>query len=221
MTRMKIANANLLEILSAPEYSQVLALFSEKKAKKKEIIFPANSSENNVFIVKKGKIRVYLAFGDKEFTLSILEPGDVFATHTRAYTQCLEDSVFLVCRAENFYQIIMQYPAFTFNIIKVLGDLLHNSITIINGLAFKGVTERLAEFFVNTADEKGIKIEEGIKLELGLNVEQISMLVGASRQTVSALLNDLSKAGILYKVDQRTIVITNMEFLRDLASVNQ
>ncbi|HBS60642.1 MAG TPA: Crp/Fnr family transcriptional regulator, partial [Firmicutes bacterium] len=70
--------------------------------------------------------------------------------------------------------------------------------------------------FVHTAEEKGIVTAEGIKLKLGLNVEQIAMLVGASRQTVSALLNDLAKAGILYKVDQRTIVITNMEFLRGL-----
>lgn len=218
MSKMNIANTNLLDILAAPEYAQVSALFSEKKAKKKEIIFPPHHCENDVIVVKKGRIRVYLAFDDKEFTLTILEPGDVFSTHTRAYTQCLEDCVFLVCSTENFCNVLMQYPTFTFKIIQVLGDLLHSSITIINSLAFKGVTERLAEFFVHMADEKGIATEDGIRLEMGLNVEQISMLVGASRQTVSALLNDLSKAGILYKVDQRTIVITNMAFLRDLAS---
>jgi len=216
MSRMKLTNANLLEILEAPEYAHVLALFMEKKAKKKEIVFPPHDYENNVIIVKGGRVRVYLAFGDKEFTLAILEPGDVFSTHTRAYLQCLEDSTFLVCGAERFLQIITQYPVITLSIIQVLGNLLQNSITIINGLAFKGVTERLAEFFVHTAEEKGIVTEEGIKLELGLNVEQVSMLVGASRQTVSALLNDLAKAGILYKVDQRTIVIMNMEFLRGL-----
>ncbi|MCR4435864.1 MAG: hypothetical protein QHH06_09225 [Clostridiales bacterium] len=32
------------------------------------------------------------SYGEKEFTLSILESGDIFSTHTRAYTQALEGS---------------------------------------------------------------------------------------------------------------------------------
>ncbi|WP_425061446.1 Crp/Fnr family transcriptional regulator [Sporomusa carbonis] len=215
---MKLSNINLLETLNSPEYLPILATFSERKARKKEILFLPNHYENNVIIVKKGKIRVYLAFDDKEFTLSILEPGDVFSTHTRAYTQCLEDCEFLVSSAENFRKIIKQYPSFTFNIIQVLGDLLHNSITIINGLVFKDVTERLVEFLVNAAEEKGIITEQEIKLNLGLNIEQIAMLVGASRQTVSVLLSDFSKAGIIHRVDQRTLIITNMELLKSLGS---
>ena len=214
--RMKLSDTNLLEILNLPEYEQALSLFSERKAKKKEIIFPPDQIDDKVIIVKKGRLRVYLTLADKEFTLSILEPGDVFSTHTRAYTQCMDDCVFLVSSTENFRTILMQYPTFAFNVINVLGDLLHNSITIINGLVFKDVTARLAEFLVRMADKRGVAIENGIKLELGLTVEQIAMMVGAARQTVSATVTDLAEAGIISKVEQGNITILDIDRLRKL-----
>jgi CRP-like cAMP-binding protein len=218
MPRMKLSDLNLLEILNSAEYAQTLSLFSEEKAKKKEIVFPPNYVDNKVLIVKKGRMRVYLTLNGKEFTLSILEPGDVFTTHTRAFTQCLDDCVFLVISAQKFQTILVEHPTFAFTIIKVLGDLLHNSITIINGLMFKDVATRLAEFLVSMADNKGIKIDAGIQLKLGLNVEQIAMLVGASRQTISGVFADLAKAGLVSKEEQGTIIILNIEVLRELVS---
>lgn len=216
MSRMHLSDTNLLEILNLPEYEQALSYFSERKAKKKEIVFPTDQGEDKVIVVKKGRMRVYLTLADKEFTLSILEPGDVFSTHTRAYTQCMEDCVFLVASTENFRRILMQYPTFAFNVIHVLGDLLHNSISIINGLVFKDVTARLAELLLNTANRRGIATQTGLKLELGMTVEQIAMMVGAARQTVSAALADLAEAGVISKIEQGNVTILNLEKLHKL-----
>ena len=218
MPRMKLSELNLLDILNSAEYARILSLFSEEKAKKKEIVFPPNHVDNKVLIIKKGRMRVYLMLNGKEFTLSILEPGDVFTTHTRAFTQCLDDCVFLVTSTKKFQAILLDHPAFAFTIIKVLGDLLHNSITIINGLMFKDVATRLAEFLVSMADHKGVQTEAGIRLKLGLNIEQIAMLVGASRQTISGVFADLAKAGLVSKEEQGAIIILNIEVLRELAS---
>lgn len=216
--RMKLTNSNLLEVLSSPEYSHLLQTFREKKFKKKEIIFSPNHDENLVLLVKKGRIRVYLACDEKEFTLSILEAGDIFSTHTRAYTQALEDCELLIAPLDHFGRIMTQHPTFTLTVIKVLGDLLKNSITIINGLVFKEAHQRLAEFLVHAAEDKGRETENGIILELGLNSEQIAMLVGTTRQTVSILLNDFYKSGFLIKLDRRTIIIKDLKQLKKLIS---
>jgi len=216
--RMKLTNSDLLSILNSPDYSHIMLNFREKRVKKKDIIYPPNADENLMFIVKKGRVRVYLAFYDKEFTLSILEEGDLYSTHTRAYTQAVEDCELLVCGIENFTRIMAQYPTFTLTAINVLGDILKNSFTIINGFAFKEVHQRLAELLVQTAEDKGENTDEGILIELGLNNEQIAMLVGTSRQTVSILLNDLYKSGVLVKVNRRTVLIKNIQHLKKMAS---
>ncbi|WP_079907332.1 Crp/Fnr family transcriptional regulator [Carboxydocella sp. JDF658] len=217
-TRMRLTDINLLEVLSSPEYARFLKEFREQQFSKKAILFSPNDEKNLVFLVKSGKIRVYLAYEDKEFTLSILEAGDIYSTHTRAFTQAMEDTTILVTDVRNFKKIIAEFPAFGLNMVNVLGDLLKNSITIINGLVFKDTHLRLAEFLVQAVKDRGVTVEQGIKLELGLTTEEIALVLGATRQTVSVLLNDLRKSGILEKLSRRTILIKDLKRLQEISS---
>jgi CRP-like cAMP-binding protein len=211
--KMKIVNDNLLEIISSPEYAELSAMFHERRYRKKEIIFHPNHAEDTVFVVKKGRVRVFLTFNDKEFTLSILEAGDVYTTHTRAFTQALDDCALLVCSTKDFGKMIMDYPAFTLNIINVLGDLLKNSITIITNLAFKESDMRLKEYLLACAQEKGIACEHGTKVEIGQDIGQIAMMIGVSRQTVSAIMNELYRLDVLERLDRTTIIIKDLDAL--------
>lgn len=207
---------NLLDIMNSPEYSSLLSMFHIKKYRKKEIIFYPKFSMDYVFIVKEGNVRVYLASDDKEFTLSILEPGDAYSTHTRTYTQALGDCVLLICKTEDFGRIMMEHPVFTSNVIKVLGDLLKNSITIITNLAFQKTHQRVKEYLIAMSEEKGIVTEKGILLMTGQDIGQIAMIIGASRQTVSTIFSELYRMGILERVNRKTIIITDIEKLKEL-----
>jgi CRP-like cAMP-binding protein len=215
---MRLTDIDLLETLSSSEYAKFLKEFQERRFIKNEILYLPNNEENSVFLVKCGKVRVYLAYEDKEFTLSILEPGDVYSTHTRAFIQAMEDTIILVTDVRTFQKIVVDSPAFSLNMVKVLGDLLKNSITIINGLVFKDIYLRLTEFLVQAVEDKGIPVQQGIKLELGLTTGEIAQIVGATRQTVSVILNDLRKSGILEKVNRRTILIKDLKKLQEINS---
>ncbi|WP_198003953.1 Crp/Fnr family transcriptional regulator [Thermosinus carboxydivorans] len=157
--------------------------FQEHRFSKKAILYSPNNEKNLVFLVKSGRVRVYLAYEDKEFTLSILEAGDIYSTHTRAFTQAMENTTILVTDVRNFKKIIAEIPAFGLNMVNVLGDLLKNSITIINGLVFKDTHLRLVEFLVQAAKDRGVTVEQGIKLELGLTTEEIALILGATPKT--------------------------------------
>ncbi|MEW6064473.1 transcriptional regulator [Desulforamulus profundi] len=217
-TRMRLTDIDLLETLSSPEYAEFLEKFQERRFLKKEILYLPNDEKNLVFLVKHGRARIYLAYEDKEFTLSILSPGDVYSTHTRAFIQAMEDTTILVTDVRNFQKIVVNSPVFGLNMVKVLGDLLKSSFTIINSLVFKETYLRLAEFLVQAAEDIGIPVQQGIKLELGLTTEEIALIVGATRQTVSVFLNDLQKSGILEKVNRRTILIKDLKKLQGIES---
>lgn len=217
-SRMKLTDINLLETLKSPEFARFLTKFRTRRFRKREIISLPGQERNFVFLVESGRVRVYLAYEDKEFTLTILEAGDIYSSHTRAFTQALEDSTLLVTDIRNFNEIIAGVPTFALTMVKVLGDLLGNSFSIIDGLAFKDVNLRLAEFLCHTAESKGVPLPEGIRLELGLNTEEIAMLLGTSRQTVSTLLSSFQRAGVLEKTGRGTILIKDLDGLRQLAA---
>nr|2HKX_A Chain A, Carbon monoxide oxidation system transcription regulator CooA-1 [Carboxydothermus hydrogenoformans]2HKX_B Chain B, Carbon monoxide oxidation system transcription regulator CooA-1 [Carboxydothermus hydrogenoformans] len=217
-TQMRLTDTNLLEVLNSEEYSGVLKEFREQRYSKKAILYTPNTERNLVFLVKSGRVRVYLAYEDKEFTLAILEAGDIFCTHTRAFIQAMEDTTILYTDIRNFQNIVVEFPAFSLNMVKVLGDLLKLLLTIINGLVFKDARLRLAEFLVQAAMDTGLKVPQGIKLELGLNTEEIALMLGTTRQTVSVLLNDFKKMGILERVNQRTLLLKDLQKLKEFSS---
>lgn len=210
-----ISSRNLAELINAPEYSSLRSLFHEKRFKKNEIVSYPNHSENSVLLVKKGRVRVYLSSDDKEFTLSILEEGDVYSTHTRAIAQAMEESALLICSTENMGRIMKSYPDIMMNTINVLGGLLKNSITIITNLAFKETDHRLKEYLLSEAEEKGTKCDGGIKVEIGQNTREIAMIIGASRQTVSTHMNELCRSGVLERIGRKTIIIRDMDKLKN------
>ena len=212
--KMRIFDQGLLEIIGSTEYLALSSMFHEKRYHKKDIIFHPSNAENIVFIVKEGKIRVFLSSDNKEFTLSILETGDIFSTHTRAYTQALENCTLLVCNTGDFRQLMIDNPAFAMNTIGVLGDLLKNSITIINNLALNKTSMRLKEYLLAAAEEKGILCEKGVKVQIGQDIGQIALTIGASRQTVSTMINELYRSEVLERVDRKTIIIRQIEALR-------
>lgn len=215
--RMKLTDINLIKALESPEYKEFYGIFQERRFSKKQIISLPDDEENLVILVKKGRVRVFLSYEDKEFTLSILEQGDIYSSHTRALTQALDDeTVILVTDTKTFGQMILRFPQFSLIMVKVLGDLLRNSITIINGLVFKETHARLAEFLVQAVKDKGEVVGKEIKLKLGLNVEEIANVLGATRQTVSVLLNDFYKTGILKKEDRHTIIIKDITMLQQI-----
>jgi len=49
----------------------------------KSLIYSPGYERDLIFVVKKGRLRLYLAVEDKDFSLAILEPGDIYATHTQ------------------------------------------------------------------------------------------------------------------------------------------
>jgi len=213
-TRMKLTDINLLEVLSSPACSESFKEFREFRFQKKELIFFPNEEHNLIFVIKSGRVRVYLVNEEKEFTLSILEPGDIFSTHTRAFCQAMDNTSILVANISVLQKIIKEIPDIALTMVQVLGELLKNSITIINGLAFKETRSRLIEFLVNAAKDKGIKTAKGIKVKIGLNNEDLAMIVGSTRQTVSTLINDLLKLAVIEKLDRGTFLIKDIEKLQ-------
>ncbi|GAW93227.1 Crp/Fnr family transcriptional regulator [Calderihabitans maritimus] len=213
--RMKLTEINILATLQQEEFKEIMQRFTKKTFAPETVMFFPDQPENLVYIVVRGKVRIYLTYEDgREFTLSILEPGDIYSTHTRSFARALEEVEILAIETGEFAKIIRYKPDLTAVMVKVLGDCLRNSIDIIEGLVFKEVTHRLVEFFISLAVERGEKTEEGILVDLGLTTEQIALMVGSTRQTVSRILNDLADKGILERKKRKKWLIKNLDLLK-------
>lgn len=222
---MRLTEITLLQDLHRPEMAPVRKLFSTRKFARGALVFEPKAGDQ-IFIVTSGRARVYLAYRDKEFTMAMLDAGDVYATHTRAYVQALDDLEILIASVSEVRRYLGSMPSFNSAMIHVLGDLLSHAITVIDTLAFKDVRNRLIEFLVYEARRLPRcrecrhcgQCEDGGMVSLGLNTEQMATIIGSSRQTVSSLLNVLAKDGVIQLKGRGVICIPDIAVLEACAA---
>ncbi len=212
--KTKFSKTNLLHILEDKNYSSLLQQFNERSYSAKQVIYFPGQDEDDIFIVKQGRIRLYLSFEAREFSLAILGKGDIYATHTRAFVTALDDVKLLTMPTDTFHGFMSTHPDFSKTIISVLGQLLKQSFSIINGLAFKDVVQRVVDFLLYEAMENGISKSEGTLVRTNLTMEQIAAIIGSTRQTVSSIINDMSRAKVLVKKGRGSFLIANLDLLK-------
>jgi len=221
---MRLTETTLLQDLESPEMEPIRKTFSARSFTRGSIVFHPRQ-DNQIFIVTKGRARVYLAYRDKEFTMAVLDAGDVYSTHTRAFVQALEDVDILVASVSEVRKYLASMPSFNSAVIHVLGDVLSHAFSVIDTLAFKDVRNRLVEFLAYEARRTPRcrecrhcgQCEDGGMVSLGLNTEQLASIIGSSRQTVSSLLNALAKEGAVQLKGRGVICIPDIAQLEALS----
>ena len=214
---MKFLEENLLDHLQRPEFAELHSSLIKQRYPKGSFICQPEIGANLVFILASGRARVYLGYEDKEFNLGILTKGDIYSTHTGTFVQALDETEILMADVKTFRQKMVGDPEITKAMVRVLGNILKTSFSIIDGLAFKDVNSRLVGLLANEAKRHGQPKGDGsIIVQFDLSVEQVARLVGSTRQTVSTLLNDLLRAGLIEKPERGKFLIPSLSALESV-----
>lgn len=208
------AHAGPTDRLAALSDAALLQGFHPRRLAEGTLIGTPQGERDSVFIVRSGRIRVFLAFEDKEYTLTFLEAGDIYSTHSQAWVQADRPSEVLMGDTAQMMATLRTLPGAAPVIIRVLGATLSNCMNIIEDLAFRDVEGRLARFLLGMLERKGQPHEGSLRLELGLTTEDIARLLGTSRQTLSSLINRMARDGILSRAGQGIIDIHDAGRLR-------
>jgi len=216
---VKFLEENLLDHLRRPEFAELLSTLLPRSFKKGSYICQPGQEENLIFILSSGRVRVYLGYEEKEFNLGILTKGDIYSTHTRTFVQAMEDTELLMADVTTFRRKMAKDPEVTKAMVRVLGNILKTSFSIIDGLVFRDANSRLVALIAGEARRHGVERAEGLSVTIDLSVEQIARLVGSSRQTVSTLLGDLVRAELIVRSGRGNFLIPDIVLLESVAGV--
>lgn len=170
-------------------------------------------ANNRVFYVSSGRLRVFLSYGDKVFTLALLNPGDIYCTHTRAYVQAIEESQVYVCDLQTFSQRLQFHPELSRVVTRVLSTTLAGCIDTIENLAFRDVRSRFCCFLLSQLNDQ----DKQAIIHLPLSIELLAQSIGTSRQTLSSIISDMQKSAIVERQNKGQLRILDMECLKKAA----
>jgi len=193
----------------------------KKKFRKDEIIFLKGEPGDYFFIIMSGKVRVISQSSEgKEVILAVLGDNDMFGEmalidgSARCATVIAQSNLEALALSQvQFTGLIRHQPSFFIKIIRLFISRIRSSNTQIELLALRTLKERMASLLLSwLKDKNGEKC-----FKLPYTHQDISSILGTSRECVTRTLGELTEDGYIY-FRRNTIVIKNIGGLLKLAS---
>lgn len=197
-----------------PCLDELCDLSIEKEFPKGTVVFSQNQPGDALFIIARGQVKVVL-YGEsgKEITLTFFGEGDFFGEMSLLDEQprsadviTTEASSLLILRRDAFLNHLQRSPMTAINVLSELCLRLRRADEIIGNLALLDVYGRVARLLLDLASKDGEPVEEGTLIRKRPTQQDIASMVNSSRETVSRVLNDFQKRGLLL-MDGKKVVL--------------
>lgn len=203
-------------------FHELNRLFEEqgilKQYKKREFIFHLGESPNCVYFVKEGWVKVSREGEEgKGVTFFLRREGEllgsaeVFAriAERERFARCLTNCIIYSIQAEKLYQLIIKEPILFQALAAIISKRMLESQKTIENLINKPVSHRLAWFLTSVADKRTAQWE----VKLPISHEEVSYILGCSRQKVTELLNVWASNKLIYYHRKQIIILSPDSFL--------
>lgn len=199
-----LSQFNLMSSLSEADLVEMDSMTSITTLPKNTLIQTPDTFAESFYFVKRGAVRLYtLSLEGKQFTLDILKEGNVFgemngiSLGTRAmYIETMEESDICLMNRQRFDQFLLEHPAFMMNLMKVLSERIKSMSELTQKLALGNLHDKIMHTLFRLASQMGSTEEENyFRIHHALTHQEIAWMVGASRESVTVALQELSRAG--------------------------
>ncbi len=189
-----------------------------KKFTKGYLIVNQDDPGDTLYIVISGHVKVSLLNEDgKEIVLSLMKEGDFFGELSllddeprSASIIAIEDAVLFLVTRRQFYQLIASHPVILKKVIKEICTRLRRADEKIKSLAFFDVYERTIRVLQQLARDHGIKTKNGIEVLHAPTHQELSTMVGTSRETITRIIKVLKKDRSLVSYKGRKVVLRDI-----------
>jgi CRP-like cAMP-binding protein len=181
------------------ESERLLSRSRSKEYARGEIIFGPASTPRSVYLLEKGLVRIFrVAEQGGEATLGYVSPGEVFgeleAVSDRAresFAQTIRPSVAWRVPIPELRRVIDASPHVALRVAEQMAKRFKRIESRVESLALRDLRSRLCLVLTELAEDFGREQAGEILIDLPLSQQDLSTLVGATRQSVNQCLRDL------------------------------
>jgi CRP-like cAMP-binding protein len=220
-----IPPSDFLGKMRRDDHAALLALAEVREFGKQTPIFQAGSPGNNVYILKQGRVKIFaLSPIGKQVILWFCFPGEVFGLaevprggRREVYADACAESTVLVIPQQDFKTFLVSHPDTAMLVIDLLSCRLRTLGDMLLNLTADDVTTRIVKLLIRLSARYGRRLASAdVCLDIDLTHQDIADMIGTSRQTVTSVLSELRRQGVV-RVDNHHIHIPSQRLLESLA----
>ena len=175
-----------------------------------------------MYVLMSGKVNLICTNNEgRRLVIATLEPGAVFgegaleasgaSTDPNVFAEAVDDVAVWVIPAGEARNMTMQYPILGWGLLQTYGLRLLQVENSLEDVAYKKLPERLATLLVEL-DEDGTGVIKGI------SHQALADRLGTYRETVSAILRDFKRQGLV-ELGYRRIRVVDVEELKEIGGI--
>jgi len=219
-----LKNIDLFRHLNDEEIRMIEQHTLMREIKKGEALYFEGSSDQNIYILKKGTVKVTkITPQGREIILDIFKEGSILgemafleSEERNESAEALEESLLCIMRKGDFDQMVQRMPSLSTQITKMIGFRRFKIENKLLDLLFSTVEQRLAKTLLNLLDDFGIPHKDGNLLKIKLTHKDFADLIASTRETVTTTLNKFKGEGII-DYQGKYVVIKSLEGIKTIA----
>lgn len=222
-TKLEILDSiPFFSVLENEELAALTLHMEYQTANKHALIYAEKESADYFYILSEGSIKIGTHHEDgREVIKQVLHPRMVFGefaligqneSHHNFAMALSPSTAYYRIRVDAFRKMMDKNPQLTMSVIALIGLKLRQTENQLESLIFKDARGRIIDFIIENANQSGRQIGLETLLKHSLTQQDIANYTGTSRQTVTAVLNDLRKTNKIYFTRSSILI-------RDLAAL--
>lgn len=186
---------------------------------KGSLVYRAEEEADTLYIINKGKIRIYrLAESGKEQLVRILEPGDftgemaLFSpenTVHESYAEAMVDTKICMVKRADLQEYLLKYPSISLKVLNEMSQRLEKSEKQTTRFATEKVETRIALFLAECLDSEA----DSMEFTLPMSKKDLASYLGTTPETISRKLADLEDEGFIKQKPKKGIEIVDLDGL--------
>jgi CRP/FNR family cyclic AMP-dependent transcriptional regulator len=170
------------------------------------VLYAENEQPRGLYIICAGSAKLSISSGSGKKLITRMVPageslglsnvlsGKPYRTTAETVTPCQLKFV----KREDFLRFSEEHRAVSFNVARQLIEECESDANQIRALGLaNSAAERLAQLLLAWCDETGVPSASGMRFPVAMTHEDISQLIGTSRETVTRLLKSFREKKIL------------------------
>lgn len=211
--------------LKEKDLTRLAAATVERRLRKGDLIFREGDEAKGFYLLARGRVKVFKVTVDgREQTLHIISPGETFAevalfagSAYPASAQALEESSIIFLPRQDLLTMVEKNPQLALSMMAGFARWVRQFNSLLSEYS-KSVPSRLAGYLMAEAGRQSPgPPSDGVKIRLEVNKTEIASFLGTISATLSRAFGQLKEGGLI-ELDDREVVILDVDRLRDTAA---
>lgn len=219
-TYWHLSKCNLFGKLQPDEIRSLESAATIRKCKRSETVYLPQDAAENVLLQATGRTKIcHMTPDGKQSILMFIEPTEIFGELSllgqefrEEYTEATESSEVIVIPRATLLNMMETHPQLLLEVSRLIGERRKRVEKRLRNLLFHSNRERLIFLLVELLEQYGQQEDDGVVLKIKLSHQEMANIIGSTRETVTVVLGDLQKEGVL-EIARRRVRILDMNKL--------